>query len=294
MRYGRSNRDPFGFEEKGKIPFRKFICVIACVLIVLVVLWFMISNESTDNNQNNLEAELSNLINTVSRQQNQISSLQELTKQNKEGLDSTKPQLEQLNLSLLEINLAESVKQGDSGEIFEIERLIQAYKERVDEIEETLHIEVKALNLMINENMDDILEFSDEIDKIKKQIEKLNEERKSIYELINEKQEYLVSAKEIESNSIEINEDHIYVVIVDVGAFLDMYERRRSKIAACGINSIGLGSVEKVYATIDALYDIEEKGTSRSFTVLLSTTEIRSHYFDDLEGIEIVVSGTYF
>ena len=78
-------------------------------------------------------------------------------------------------------------------------------------------------------------------------------------------------------------------VLVDTGAILSQYQRGRSKVVSCGLDfAAGLDSVERVYTTLDAL-DLE--GVRRS-QILLSTTHERKHFFDDLDGIHFVLSGT--
>lgn len=298
MRFGRSSRDPFSFDDKGRtLSFKRFIILLLCFIVIFFIAWSFLAQ---NNNQENLtEIELTSLKSTINKQQNQILTLQELIHINKQALDQSKPQIDQLTKTMIANEKNSNPIGNEDNKWKEIENKFKEYEDKMDEIETELRKEFISLHSLINQNLNDFNEFKDDIEEIKEQIEKLSLEKDSIKKQIEENQKFFSSSSSHEatnnqdSTTFERNQDHIYVILVDFGAFLDMYERRRSKIVSCGLQSVGLNSVEKMYATIDSLYEIEEKGNSREFTILLSTTKARSNYFDDLHGIEIVISSAF-
>ena len=265
--------------------------IVLCFLVICFIGWSSLSRSEQAAAQpitsQPSSKELTEVRQLLNNQQNQISMLQEGVQKQQQAMEElTNPQFDSLHLLLQELDQW----------IKELHQKLDKAENRVDLAHREADSNLQELQNLVLQNLSDLEQLEYTIADIMKTIDitKNNEDQQA-------RTQEPSSLKPSPAPLTPMQDEHekpvgtgdVYVVIIDFGAFLDIYERRRSKIVPCSSSAaVGLPSVEKIYASIDSLQQIQQNNRNTSFTILLSTTAARKDYFDDIHDIEIVVSST--
>ena len=291
------NQNPFGFEDpKARSKWNMKTC--ALMICVILSVGFILLTFITSSEDSTINTQMTSVFQSLSQQQGEIDVLQNSVRSLNEGLYKVMDDV---------ASLSQSVKDNESqqAQVNRLDSDIIEIKETLDVLNRELRSEMNSPNLALQQSLEDIQNLEKALEELVERIDKIESmerendvvkvENNIIDKSIVEDENNNLIQNNVPETKGEAKRDHIYVVIVDFGAFVSVYERRRSKVIPCSFSdAIGVPSVDRIYETIDSLYQLQESGDQLSdFTILLSTVQSRKPYFDDLDSIQLVISSLY-